>query len=154
VRAVPCLCRLYPGICLTTEKKSRKNLSQGSFVLDKSCRQNQNKHCMSYNLFFLSKIMPFIRECGKNVATDRHAREGNIIRRKRIEYYITKATYTLSEYAIFIYCFSTTTKVARTRLKCYVIRTLPVLLQIKEDNQSIAQKPLFLIRSFNILRFF
>jgi hypothetical protein len=26
-RAVPRLCDLYPGICLTTEEKSRKNLS-------------------------------------------------------------------------------------------------------------------------------
>ena len=30
VRAVPRLCELHPGICLTTEEKSRKNLSQGS----------------------------------------------------------------------------------------------------------------------------
>jgi hypothetical protein len=27
VRAVPGLCELYPGICLTTEEKARKNLS-------------------------------------------------------------------------------------------------------------------------------
>jgi hypothetical protein len=26
-RAVPLLCKLYPGICLTTEEKARKNLS-------------------------------------------------------------------------------------------------------------------------------
>ena len=30
VRTVPRLCELNPGICLTTEKKARKNLSQGS----------------------------------------------------------------------------------------------------------------------------
>ena len=30
VRAVPRLCGLYRGICLTTEEKARKNLSQGS----------------------------------------------------------------------------------------------------------------------------
>ena len=30
VRAVARLCMLYPGICLTTEEKTRKNLSQGS----------------------------------------------------------------------------------------------------------------------------
>jgi hypothetical protein len=30
VRAVPRLCELYPGICLTTEEKARKNLSKGS----------------------------------------------------------------------------------------------------------------------------
>jgi hypothetical protein len=27
---MPCLCELYPGICLTTEEKVQKNLSQGS----------------------------------------------------------------------------------------------------------------------------
>ena len=32
VRAVPRLGELYPGICLTTEGKARKNLSQGSRV--------------------------------------------------------------------------------------------------------------------------
>jgi hypothetical protein len=30
VRAVPRLGELYPGICLTTEAKARKNLSKGS----------------------------------------------------------------------------------------------------------------------------
>jgi len=30
VLAVLRLCELYPGICLTTEEKARKNLSQGS----------------------------------------------------------------------------------------------------------------------------
>jgi hypothetical protein len=30
VRAVPRLCGFYPGICLTTEEKARKNFSQGS----------------------------------------------------------------------------------------------------------------------------
>ena len=29
MRVVPRLCEFYPGICLTTEEKSRKNLSQG-----------------------------------------------------------------------------------------------------------------------------
>jgi len=32
VRAMPRLCKLYPGICLTTEKKEWKNLSQGLLV--------------------------------------------------------------------------------------------------------------------------
>jgi len=30
MQAVPRLCELYPGICLATEEKERKNLSQGS----------------------------------------------------------------------------------------------------------------------------
>ena len=29
MRAVPRLCEFYPGICLTTEEKAWKNLSQG-----------------------------------------------------------------------------------------------------------------------------
>jgi hypothetical protein len=29
VLAVPSLCELHPGICLKTEEKARKNLSQG-----------------------------------------------------------------------------------------------------------------------------
>jgi len=33
VRTVPRLCGFYPGICLATEEKARKNISQGS--LDK-----------------------------------------------------------------------------------------------------------------------
>ena len=43
VRAVPRLCELYPGICLKTEEKARKNLSQGSrrvlvYILPKRLR--------------------------------------------------------------------------------------------------------------------
>ena len=43
VRAVPRLGELYPGICLTTEEKARKNLSQGSrrvlvYILPKRTR--------------------------------------------------------------------------------------------------------------------
>ena len=30
MQAVPRLCRFYPGICCTTEKKARKNFGQGS----------------------------------------------------------------------------------------------------------------------------
>jgi len=30
MRTVPPLCEIYPGICLTTEEKAWKNLSQGS----------------------------------------------------------------------------------------------------------------------------
>jgi len=30
VRAVPLLCGIYPGICLTADEKARKSLSQGN----------------------------------------------------------------------------------------------------------------------------
>jgi len=35
VQAVPHLCEFYPGICLTTEEKAQKNLSQGKKNLSK-----------------------------------------------------------------------------------------------------------------------
>ena len=38
MRAVSRLCEFYPGICLTTEEKARKNLSQGKTL------QNPQKH--------------------------------------------------------------------------------------------------------------
>jgi len=41
VRAVPRLCGVYPGICLTTEeKKARKNLNQGKCIYVMSFRFN------------------------------------------------------------------------------------------------------------------
>jgi len=36
VQAVPRLCGFYPGICLTSEEKARKNLSQGSRIVPAS----------------------------------------------------------------------------------------------------------------------
>jgi hypothetical protein len=42
VRAVPRLCEFYPGICLTTEEKARKNLSQ-----DKKNLSQVNKNFQS-----------------------------------------------------------------------------------------------------------
>jgi len=48
VRAVPRLCGLYPGICLITEEKARKNLSQ----YDLSCvhrYKSRGFHCSVSN---------------------------------------------------------------------------------------------------------
>jgi len=42
VRAVPRLGELYPGICLTTEEKARKNLSQDSRTI--RLRRPYNKY--------------------------------------------------------------------------------------------------------------
>jgi hypothetical protein len=42
VRALPRLCEFYPGICLTTEEKARKNLSQGKKNLSQ-IRKNLNQ---------------------------------------------------------------------------------------------------------------
>jgi len=47
VRAEPRRCELYPGICLTTEEKARKNLSQGTcFFLGNLRNENQEMHCI------------------------------------------------------------------------------------------------------------
>ena len=42
VRAVPRLCEVYPGICLTTEEKARRNLSQGSRTIRIHRPKNKN----------------------------------------------------------------------------------------------------------------
>jgi len=42
VLAVPRICEFYPGICLTTEEKAWKNLSQGKKNLSQS-RQEKEK---------------------------------------------------------------------------------------------------------------
>jgi len=42
VRAMPRLGELYPGICLTTEEKARKNLRQGSRTIRIHTPNNKN----------------------------------------------------------------------------------------------------------------
>jgi len=42
---------------------SRSVLNRMRNVQDKSCRENQNTHFISNNFF--SKIVPFMRQCGK-----------------------------------------------------------------------------------------
>jgi hypothetical protein len=42
VRAVPRLCELYPDICLTSEEKARKNLSQGTRTIRIHRPNNKN----------------------------------------------------------------------------------------------------------------
>jgi len=42
VRAVPRLGELYTGVCLTTEEKARKNLSQGSRKITIHTPNNKN----------------------------------------------------------------------------------------------------------------
>jgi hypothetical protein len=44
MRTVPRLCEICPGICHTTEKKARKNLSQGKKTLSQSTVHILPKH--------------------------------------------------------------------------------------------------------------
>ena len=46
VRAVPRLHELHPGICLTTEEKARKNLSQGSRTIRIQVHRPNNKNTL------------------------------------------------------------------------------------------------------------
>jgi len=50
VRAVPRLCEFYPGICLTTDEKERKNLSQ-----DKKNLNQVKKNLSQSTLYILPK---------------------------------------------------------------------------------------------------
>jgi hypothetical protein len=44
VRAVPRICELYHGICLTTEEKVRNNLSQGKKNLSQVKKKPQSEY--------------------------------------------------------------------------------------------------------------
>jgi len=55
VRAVPRLCEFYPGICLTTEEKAWKNLSQGKKTL------SQVKEKFSQSTVYILPKHPHIR---------------------------------------------------------------------------------------------
>jgi hypothetical protein len=55
VRAVSRLCELYPGICLTTEGKARKNISQGSRrvpagTMKTECTEQNTFYVTAYNM--------------------------------------------------------------------------------------------------------
>ena len=60
--AVPRLCEFYPGICLTTEEKARKNLSQGKKNL------SQVKKNLSQVKKNLSQVKKNLNQCKKNLS--------------------------------------------------------------------------------------
>jgi len=51
VRAVPRLCELHRGICLTTEEKARKNLSQGSRRVPVGTMKTENTEQNIHNIY-------------------------------------------------------------------------------------------------------
>jgi hypothetical protein len=53
VRAMPHLCGFYPGVCLTTEEKAWKNLSQGSFATKGQKFKNAPSGCLREMLLIL-----------------------------------------------------------------------------------------------------
>jgi hypothetical protein len=60
VLAVPSLCELYPGICLTSEEKARKTLSQGSqrdskYTHYQDTRTLQNPHIHTHTHTHITK---------------------------------------------------------------------------------------------------
>jgi len=44
------LCEFYPGLCLTTEEKSRKNLSQGKKNLSQVNKNIWGKKCLAVKI--------------------------------------------------------------------------------------------------------
>ena len=62
-------------------------------VSDKICRQNQNRYVM-FNNFSFSKIVPFIRQRGKNSIEVKQVTDENIIRRMRFACRMYKAAHT------------------------------------------------------------
>ena len=67
---------------------SRSVLLRMRNISDKSCRENQNT--LFYSIHFSSKILPFIRKCGKNIVQP--DRPQMTIWRMRIACWMPKAT--------------------------------------------------------------
>jgi hypothetical protein len=57
VRALPHLREFYPGICLTTAEKARKNLSQGKINLSK-VKKNFSQSTYYENIHTLQPLPP------------------------------------------------------------------------------------------------
>jgi hypothetical protein len=73
---VPRLCELYPGICLTTEKKAWKNLSQGSQKIRIDKPNNKNTSITVFNSCFGSKTtndVKYTREIKSRNTTGKEA---------------------------------------------------------------------------------
>jgi hypothetical protein len=62
VWAVPRLCGLYPGICLTTDEKARKNLSQGSRRVPAGTMKI-HKHTIKWYTFIIWSWYTYIVWC-------------------------------------------------------------------------------------------
>ena len=59
MRVVPRLCEFYPGICLTTEEKARKNLSQGKKNLSQVKKNlSQFKKNLSHSTVYILAKTP------------------------------------------------------------------------------------------------
>ena len=71
MRTVPRLCEFYPGICLTTEEKARKNLSQGKKNL------SQVKKNLSQSTVYMLPKHPHITK-HTHTHTHTHTLQNNI----------------------------------------------------------------------------
>jgi len=58
---MPRLCELYPGICLTTEEKARKNLSQGSRRMPVGTMKTEYTE-QSVQIIIIKKMMCFVSQ--------------------------------------------------------------------------------------------
>ena len=72
VRAVPRLCEFYPGICLTTGEKARKNLSQGRKNLSQGSKNlSQGRKSLSQGRLNRSKCRKNLSQGRKNLRQGR-----------------------------------------------------------------------------------
>ena len=62
MRAVPRLCEFYPGICLTTEEKAWKNLSQGKTLQNPQPHITKHTHTLQNPQKHTHTLHPHIRK--------------------------------------------------------------------------------------------
>jgi hypothetical protein len=115
-------------------------------VSDKNCRETRNTHIVFSTLF--SKIMPFMRLCGKTEYSQTGHRRRQ---RMRIACWIPKATDTVR--ICNTHCFSTAIMVTQTRLSvtlyvhylsCYLMKTCPLTPgSCGAEKLSLKYKPIY-----------
>jgi len=123
---------LYNCYCtmgwLLSKKKNQRTLHEDQYIflnISRSvllrlrnvsgtcCRENQNAHFIYSIFFFLSKIVPFIRWCGKILLSPRSHRWQYVACALHVGYLrLQTHTFLIRN----IYCFSPATMVARKRL--------------------------------------
>jgi len=75
---MPRLCEVYPGICLTTEGKARKNLSQGGRRFPVGTSQFSNKNTMLIVLFYVLFVCKCVLYYCEHVSTQTQFKYINI----------------------------------------------------------------------------
>ena len=106
-------------------------------VSDKSCGENQNAYFLCSIIFFRKSCL-YVISGGGGCCWAGQATDDNMIRRMRVAYWLAKATNTHSQCVLLIAFFFHCNSGSANAPECYVIRSLPGLLQTGGPSRTLA----------------